>query len=133
MGKIQQFEDLDIWKQATQIAVDVFGITLNEPLKSDFGTKDQLRRAALSISSNIAEGFEYNNDADFVRFLKYAKGSTGELRSQLFILCQLGTVSSAFYEQKHQELSKLSRQIGSLLNRIAEKKAQNRAPVTRNL
>jgi four helix bundle protein len=129
MAKIQQFEDLDSWTQATQIAIDVFKVTLNEPLKNDFGTKDQLRRAALSISSNIAEGFEYNNDADFVRFLKYAKGSTGELRSQLFVLNQLGSISSAFYEQKHNELSRLSKQIGSLLKRIDEKKAQK---ATRN-
>jgi len=86
MSKIERFEDLEIWKIANSIVVEVYLICDNEPLKSDWGMKDQIRRAACSMSDNIAEGFEYNNNPDFIRFLNYAKGSSGEFRNKLTIL-----------------------------------------------
>lgn len=81
MGKIEQFEDLPIWKQAAALALDIYRIAEAGKLKHDFCMKDQIKRAAISISSNIAEGYEYGNNKEFVRFLRYAKGSAGELRS----------------------------------------------------
>jgi four helix bundle protein len=92
MGKVDRFEDLDIWKIAIGIAVDVYLLCDSEPLKSDWGMKDQIRRAACSLSDNIAEGFEYNNNADFIRFLVYAKGSAGEFRSKLTTLKLAGKI-----------------------------------------
>lgn len=86
MGKIKQFEDLDIWKEATQIAVEIYLVSEQGKLKNDFGMKDEIRRAAMSISDNIAEGFEYENNKEFVRFLKYSKGSASELRNKLYVL-----------------------------------------------
>ncbi|MGV3545456.1 MAG: four helix bundle protein [Pedobacter sp.] len=81
MAKIERFEDLEVWQIAKEIAVEVYRISDLEPIKSDFGLKDQIRRAAMSLSDNVAEGFEYNNNPDFIRFLVYAKGSSGELRN----------------------------------------------------
>ena len=86
MSKIKRFEDLDIWKSAIEIAVDIYKIIEEGKLKQDWGLKDQIRRAAMSISNNIAEGFEYDNNKDFIKFFRYSKGSSGELRSQLFVL-----------------------------------------------
>jgi four helix bundle protein len=86
MAKIERFEDLEIWKIANSIAVEIYFLCDKEPLKSDWGMKDQIRRAACSMSDNIAEGFEYNNNPDFIRFLNYAKGSSGEFRNKLTIL-----------------------------------------------
>ena len=86
MAKIESFEELEIWKIAVSIAVEVYLMCDEEPLKSDWGMKDQIRRAACSMSDNIAEGFEYNNNPDFIRFLNYAKGSSGEFRNKLIIL-----------------------------------------------
>ncbi len=86
MAKIEKFEDLEIWKIANSIAVEIYFLCDKEPLKSDWGMKDQIRRAACSMSDNIAEGFEYNNNPDFIRFLNYAKGSSGEFRNKLTIL-----------------------------------------------
>lgn len=83
MGNIKRFEDLDIWKESTQIAIEIYLVTETGKLKNDFGMRDQLRRAAVSISNNIAEGFEYDNNKDFIKFLRYSKGSSGELRSML--------------------------------------------------
>ncbi|GGI24096.1 four helix bundle protein [Pedobacter mendelii] len=86
MAKIQKFEDLEIWQLAKQVRVEAYRISDLDPIKSDFGLKDQFGRAAMSISDNVAEGFEYNNNPDFVRFLTYAKGSSGEFRNKLIIL-----------------------------------------------
>ncbi len=94
MARVERFEELKIWQKAVEIALDIFKISDVGPLKSDFSTKDQIRRSALSISSNIAEGFEYNSHLEFLRFLKYAKGSAGELRSQLFILQKLDLIEA---------------------------------------
>ncbi|MFW0716764.1 four helix bundle protein [Pedobacter sp. N23S346] len=63
-----------------QVGVEVYRISDLEPMKSNFGLKDQFRRATMSMSDNVAEGFEYNNNPDFIRFLTYAKGSSGEFR-----------------------------------------------------
>ncbi|WP_230981343.1 four helix bundle protein [Echinicola salinicaeni] len=79
MVKISCFEELDVWRHAAQIGVDVYQIADKTPLSEDFKSRDQLIAAAISISNNIAEGFEYNNNKDFVRFLIYAKGSAGEV------------------------------------------------------
>ena len=120
MARIERFEELKIWQKAVQIAVDVYQISDVAPLKSDFSTKDQIRRAAFSISSNIAEGFEYNSYLEFLRFLKYAKGSAGELRSQLFILHKLHLIRPEFYRDKFEELEQLSKQISSFMKYIRE-------------
>jgi four helix bundle protein len=68
-----------------KIGVQIYKLTESGKLKNDFSAKDQLRRAAISISNNIAEGFEYNNNRSFLKFLLYSKGSAGELRSQLYV------------------------------------------------
>ena len=115
MNKIKRFEDLDIWKKATTIAIDIYSISEIGKLKNDFGMKDQIRRCATSISNNIAEGFEYDNNKDFVRFLKYAKGSSGELRNQLYILNKLEFISKEFFENKLKELIELSKQIAGFI------------------
>ena len=77
---------MEIWQIASAIAIEIYLLCDSEPLKSDWGMKDQIRRAACSMSDNIAEGFEYNNNPDFIRFLTYAKGSSGEFRNKLHIL-----------------------------------------------
>ncbi len=86
MATILRFEDLEIWNEAVKIGVEIYKLTSRDKLERDFSSKDQLRRAAISISNNIAEGFEYNNNKMFYKFLTYAKASAGELRSNLFVL-----------------------------------------------
>src|ERR1700744_6793304 len=103
MAKVEKFEELEIWKIAVSIAVNVYLICDEEPLKSDWGMKDQIRRSACSMSDNIAEGFEYNNNPDFVRFLNYAKGSSGEFRNKLVILKEAGKISKDVYEDMYEK------------------------------
>lgn len=111
MGKIKQFEDLQIWKDAVKIGVLIYKLTSEGPLSKDFSAKDQLRRAAISISNNIAEGFEYNSTKSFIRFLRFSKGSAGELRSQLYVLKEARVVKVKDYNVLYDELMKVSKGI----------------------
>lgn len=81
-NKIQSFEDLHIWQESIQLCYDIYDAIA---LSKDFGLKDQIQRSSVSVPSNIAEGFERETEKEFIRFLYIAKGSTGELRTQLYI------------------------------------------------
>ena len=120
MNKIKQFEDLEIWQKATEIALEIYLISEKGKLKTDFGMKDQIRKAAMSISDNISEGFEHNNNKDFIRFLRYAKGSAGELRNKLFVLYKLEFIEEDFYNDKHNRLIELSKNIGGFIKYLKE-------------
>ncbi len=119
--KINRFEDPEIWQISSQIAVDVFEICKEKPLRNDFGTKDQIQRAAFSLSNNISEGFEYDNNADFIRYLRYAKGSAGELHSQMYVLKKTGLISEDFHNQKYHEFIALSVKIKNLMTYLQNK------------
>jgi len=80
-------------------------------MAKDFSSKDQLRDAAISVSNNIAEGFEYNNNKAFIRFLMYAKGSVGELRSQLYVLKEAGMIEESKFHILWENALKLSKSI----------------------
>ena len=111
MAKIESFEELDIWKEAVKIAVRIYKITSEGKMEKDFRAKDQLRAAAISISNNIAEGFEYNSNKAFLRFLLYAKGSAGELRSELFVLIEAEMIDRDIFKELHDDVKRLSRNI----------------------
>lgn len=115
MAKAERFEDLEIWKIAVDIAVRVYLLCDNEPLKSDWGMKDQIRRAACSMSDNIAEGFEYNNNPDFIRFLRYSKGSSGEFRNKLTILFSAGKIEEVVFDELYNKSVVFSGKTQSLI------------------
>ena len=91
--KIECFEDLFIWQKAVEFAKDIFVVTEKPGLKADFGLKSQLRNAVVSISANIAEGFERRSRKEYLNFLNIAKGSAGEVRSLLSVAHQVGYLS----------------------------------------
>ncbi|MCH7228180.1 four helix bundle protein [Haloferula sp. A504] len=82
MSEIETFEDLDVWKRGCQLAVDVHVAVADS---KDFALRGQMERSSLSIPSNIAEGAERDSTAEFIKFLRYSKGSCGELRTQLYV------------------------------------------------
>jgi four helix bundle protein len=120
MSKINRFEDLAIWKEAVVIGVDIYRLTSKGKLRRDFSAIDQLRRAAISISNNIAEGFEYNNPKSFVKFLNYAKGSAGELRSNLFVLKEAEIVQKHDYEIISNKLVGISKSIKGFMKYLKD-------------
>jgi len=120
MAKIERFEDLDLWKDAVKMGVSIYKVTEEGKMAKDFSARDQLRRAAISVSNNIAEGFEYNNNKAFVRFLMYAKGSAGELRSQLFVLREAGILEEGKFHTLWENALKLSKSIEGLRKYLRE-------------
>lgn len=76
--KIKTFQDLEIWQLAIELVLDIYRISTIGIFSKDFGLRDQIRRAIVSIASNIAEGFEMGNNNDLIRFLRIAKGSAGK-------------------------------------------------------
>ncbi len=118
--KINRFEDIDAWKRGCLLAVDIYKLNEKDSLRNDYGLKNQMRRAAVSISSNISEGFERGSTAEFKRFLNIAKGSCGELRSQLYIAKALEEVKSPEIEALLNECHEISSMIQGLINHLKD-------------
>jgi four helix bundle protein len=113
--KIKTFKELEIWKESIRIVEEVYELTLGKPYVNDFALRDQARKSAISIPSNIAEGFERNSNAEFKRFLLIAKGSLGELRTQLYLAELLKYISKEQEIIIDEKLLNLSNKIGSLI------------------
>ena len=130
-NKITSFEDLIIWQKAQDLAVKIYTLAdTNEFIKKDFSLKDQLKSAALSVSDNISEGFEYNNNPDFYRFLRIAKGSCGEIRNKILFINRMKFIDKKIADELNQEAKILGNQIGELMKKVktginAAKKSRN--------
>lgn len=121
-AKITSFEDLIIWQKAQELAAKVYTIAdKKEFIKKDFSLKDQLKSTAISISDNIAEGFEYNNNPDFHRFLRIAKGSCGEIRNKILFILRMKFINEKIANELNQEAIILGRQIGELIKKVKAK------------
>ncbi len=125
MGKISCFEDLEVWQHAAQIGITIYQLADREPLSKDYKSRDQLIGAGISISNNIAEGFEYNNNKVFIRFLGYAKGSAGEVRSQAFVLKKAGRITEDDYVDLRYDLLSISKEIKGFMNYLSEFEKKN--------
>jgi four helix bundle protein len=110
--KIESFEDLQVWRLAIDLAASVY-LALQQ--SRDFSFRDQVQKAAVSISSNFAEGFERGSNADFIRFLYYAKGSCGEVRSQLQIARRIQLLAEPLAATLIEEARMLSRKLGAFI------------------
>lgn len=120
--KVECFEDLFIWQKAVEFAKDIYLITEKKGLKNDFGLRDQMRRAAVSISSNIAEGFERRSRKEYLNFLNIAKGSAGEIRSQIYIAFELCYLEKSEMESLRQKAKFLSGSISNHAKSISQAK-----------
>jgi len=109
------FRELRVWQRAKALAVAVYRVTSKGSLARDLALRDQLRRAAVSVPSNIAEGDERDTNKDSVRFLYIAKGSLAELRTQLVIACEIGALDKTVYQNLEAESAELGRMLGSLI------------------
>jgi four helix bundle protein len=115
MATARTFEDLWIWQTARGLVKDVYSDFGSEsPAARDFAFLDQIRRAAMSIMNNIAEGFERGSDPDFANFLRIAKGSAGEVRSMFYTAEDLGYAALAHAVERREKLKQLNAGIESL-------------------
>ena len=122
MAKANQFEDLTVWQKARSLTKEVYHLTRETPLHSDYGLRSQMQRAAVSIMSNIAEGFDRESRREFHQFLTIAKGSCGELRSQLYVSLDIGYVSQPQFDQTIELAQEVFRMIKVLIASLDVKK-----------
>jgi len=115
MGKFNFFEEINSWQKARQFNKRVYEITDNQKFKRDFDLVRQIRRASISISSNIAEGFERNTDKEFIHFLYIAKASAGEVRSQLYLASDLNYIEKVEFEELFKNVSDISKLISGFI------------------
>jgi four helix bundle protein len=109
------FKDLKVWSEGKQLAVDIYRFTGTTAFSKDFGLRDQMRRAAVSVPSNIAEGDERDANKDSIRFFNIAKGSLAELRTQLAIACEIGYIDSKRFQELDNACVSLGKRLGSLI------------------
>jgi four helix bundle protein len=111
----KRFEDLEVWQAARLLVSDIYRSTSSGGYALDFGLRDQTRRAAVSVMSNIAEGFERDGNKELLQFLALAKGSCGEVRSQLYVAADQGYLSPEESERRAQSAARLSRMISGFM------------------
>lgn len=120
MGNTKQFEDLDVWQKAKEFSVHIYSLTKGNSFDRDFSFRDQLRRASISIISNIAEGFERNGNKEFIQFLSIAKGSAGEIRAQLEVAKSLGYIVDADHIELKKEIVAISKMLAGFINYLKD-------------
>ena len=111
MPKIEKFEDIGVWKIARELVNDLYKITQTVPFSRDWGLKDQLQRASVSIMLNIAEGYERGSNKEFIQFLFIAKASAGEVRSLSYVAYDQKYLDEKVFSNLSSKASVISRQI----------------------
>ena len=111
MGQFRRFEDIPVWKIGRQQVKDIYAATRMGDFRQDRGLRDQIQRAIVSITSNIAEGHERGTTPDLIQFLYYAKGSCGEVRSQLYNAEDVGYISDVTANELRAVAEDISRQL----------------------
>ena len=120
MATIYRFEDLDAWKIARELTRDVYRITQADEFSRDFGLKNQIRKASVSVMSNIAEGFERGTRPEFHRFLTMAKSSCAEVRAQLYVALDVGYLKPDSFKPLMERAEEIGRIIGGLRKSVSK-------------
>jgi len=124
MKRIDKFEDLVAWQKARELARQIYSLTRTGSFSKDFGLKDQIQRSAVSIMSNLAEGFERGGRAEFHQFLVIAKASCAELKSQLYVALDAGYMKQQEFETIYSSADEVARIIGGLRAAVQKQRDQ---------
>jgi four helix bundle protein len=122
MNKVERFEDLVAWQKARRLASAVYDVSRRGTFGRDYGLSSQVQRAAVSVMSNVAEGFERNRPAEFRHFLLVAKASCAELRSQLYVALDAGHLTREDFKNLLSQAEEVSRIISGLRASVAPRK-----------
>lgn len=126
MAKYNSFEEMPVYQKSLLFGVKVYNFTNTNPeIAKDFGLKGQLQRAAISISNNIAEGFERETKKELIRFLYFAKGSAGECRNMFNFLQLLENVNEEIILDFKNDITEISQQLGNYIKYLKNLDAQN--------
>jgi len=115
MAAIKKFEDIQAWQDARELVRHIYSITQKAPFSRDFGLSQQVQRAAVSIMSNIAEGFERGGNKEFSQFLSISKASAGEVRSLLYVAHDLKYIDSEKFDGLLQSTIIISKKVSALM------------------
>ena len=116
MSTIQKFEDLKVWQKAREVNLEIYKLSNKGSFSKDFGLRDQIRRASVSILSNVAEGFERNGNKEFNQFLSIAKASAAEVRAQLYVAKDLEYISNDEFTEVVNGLIEVSKMLSGLMS-----------------
>jgi four helix bundle protein len=122
MSKIERFEDIVAWQKARVLTKDIYTVSKAGEFSRDFGLRDQIQRASVSTMSNIAEGFERGGDNEFIQFLSHAKGSCGEVRSQLYVALDQGYIVPERFDALSTQATEISRVISGFMSYFQQSK-----------
>jgi four helix bundle protein len=120
MPTVKRFEDLHVWQSARELVKMVYEDTRQSDFSRDFGLRDQIQRAAISVMSNIAEGFSTGSDAEFVRFLGIARRSNSEVQSQTYVALDLEYIPQERFQNLYEKANHIERQLNSLISYLAK-------------
>ena len=120
MATIKRFEDLDAWKKGRALALRVYELTQEKAFYKDYALRDQIRRAAISITANIAEGFERGSNKEFIYFLGIAKGSAGEVRSLTYLALDYGYIDESAFKEQHTLAEETTQVITGLIRYLSQ-------------
>lgn len=120
--KIRRFEDLIAWQKARALTSEIYRISRQSDFLRDYGLSGQIQRAAVSIMSNIAEGFERGGLGEFHQFLSTAKASCAEVRSQLYVALDIGYIDEATFHAIRQKAEEVGRILGGLRLSVAKQR-----------
>ena len=118
MAIFKSYEEIEAWRKGRELVQEVYSLTRSGEFAKDFGLKDQIQRAAVSVCSNVAEGFERRGNKEFVKFLWYAKGSAAEVSSQLFHAKDLGYVTADQFNDVFNHAKLIAAMLQNLIKSI---------------
>ena len=122
--KIRRFEDIESWKEGRVLAKQIYHCSRNGKFKSDFALRDQICRAVVSITSNIAEGFESQSNTEFIRFLIYSRRSTSEVKSQLYIALDNEYISELQFNDMYEKATLISKLLNGLISYLTKNRSR---------
>jgi len=125
MATVKRFEDLHVWQKTREFVRLIYSFSKLERFAEDFALKDQIRRAASSIMHNIAEGFGAGSDSEFIRFLGYARRSTTETQSQLYIALDELYITQSQFDHAYEDALQILKQINSLIGFLDRSRKNN--------
>lgn len=126
MANIMRFEEIESWETARELTQLVYQISRQGVFERDYGLKDQIRRATVSVMSNIAEGFESRTDVQFINYLGMAKASAGEVRAQLYVALDQKYLSQSQFEQAFSLAQSTSCQLMGFIQYLEQNPRKNR-------
>jgi len=124
VSRIQRFEDIQAWQEARSLTKEIYTVSGSGQWAKDYALRDQIRRASISVMSNIAERFERQTDAEFARFLAMAKASASEIKAQVYIALDQGYIDQNRFDDLFEQCDKVARYLGSFIRYLRNNDAR---------